>query len=99
QAFQPDIAVVPPLSAIIERPDIEPPLDSPARRAVRQSLTYGAGELQVPDPVPNSPYRILLRGPWQAEPLSRDNCGDFATINSSDTQLPLPTPLRLPRSS
>ncbi len=49
-------------------PDIEPPDDSPARRAVRQSLTYGSSNLQVPEPAANSPYRILLRGPWETEP-------------------------------
>jgi hypothetical protein len=78
--------------------DIEPPADSPARRAVRHSLTYGTSDLQVPEPTPNSPYRILLRGPWQAEPLNRAELDDGATINSSTTKLPAPTTVRLPAS-
>ena len=91
QAFQPDAPVqsAPP-------PDIEPPADSPARRAVKNSLTYGTSDLQIPEPAPNSPYRILLRGPWQAEPLSQAAPDGCDTINSSTTQLLAPTTVRLP---
>lgn len=97
-AFEPDASVrsAPP-------PDIEPPADSPARRAVRQGLTYEAGDLQVSEPAANTPYRILLRGPWQAEPLNRGehdgaDQGSRTNMNFSTTPLPVPATVRLPAS-
>lgn len=96
QAFQPDTSVGSALPGEIQRPDIEPPDDSPARRAARQSLTYGAGNLQVPEPVANAPYRILLRGPWETEPLSRAENVSRPTDNLATTELPLPKTVRLP---
>jgi uncharacterized protein with NRDE domain len=89
-------------------PDIEPPADSPARRAIRHSLTYGTGELQVPEPAVESPYRILLRGPWQSEALDPTDLahaqfdgaepnGQWA-LESSTTQRPRAATVRLPAS-
>ena len=90
-------------------PDIEPPSDSPARRAVRQGLTLEPGVLQVPEPAANSSYRILLRGPWQAEPLNQldgqlevqhagraEGQEGGPMINSSTTPLPAASTVRLP---
>ena len=96
QAFRPDTSVKAALC-----PDIEPPADSPARRAVKDSLTYGTGELQVPEPAANSPYRILLRGPWQSEPLTRVELDGAeldgrGTVDSSTAQLPAAAMVRLP---
>ncbi|HEY2250591.1 MAG TPA: NRDE family protein [Planctomycetaceae bacterium] len=77
-------------------PDIEPPDDSPARRAVRQSLTYGSGNLQVPEPLANSPYRILLRDPWETEVLYSSEHDGRAAGNSAAADLPAPKTVRLP---
>jgi|GEM_PF-163584 len=77
-------------------PDIEPPDDSPARRTIRQSPSYGSDNLQVPEPAANSPYRILLRGPWETEPLSRAE-DDGSTAGGTRTgELPAPKTVRLP---
>jgi len=85
-------------------PDIEPPDDSPARRAVRQSLTYrlkargsntaaaSENELEI------SPYRILLRGPWVCEPLARAERNAAGTLVWSDGALPASGTVRLPAS-
>jgi hypothetical protein len=78
-------------------PDIEPPDDSPARRAVRQSLTCGTGDLQVPEPPANSPYRILLRGPWEIAALGRAEIeGGSPAGNPAPADLPAPKTVRLP---
>jgi uncharacterized protein with NRDE domain len=94
-------------------PDIEPPYDSPARRAVRHSLTYGlkardasspaaatpsGAEGAAPAPESNSPYRILLRGPWQSEPLARAERDASGNLVWSVTALPEPATVRLPAS-
>ena len=90
--------------------DIEPPDDSPARRAVRHSLTYRIREdEQLKMPVRDSgrppaipradalpPHRIFLRGPWQAEPLARaDNQFDGTRV-WSHRELPAAGTVRLP---
>jgi hypothetical protein len=87
-------------------PDIEPPEDSPARRAVRQSLTYrikarpGASESASGDSSSDaesaSPYRILLRGPWQAEPLARAERAADGSLAWTTTDLPAASTVRLP---
>jgi hypothetical protein len=76
--------------------DIEPPDDSPARRAVRQSLTYRAKALAASGD--NAAYRILLRGPWECEPLARaERDGTGALVWTSDP-LPAAGTVRLPAS-
>ncbi|HLJ10798.1 MAG TPA: NRDE family protein, partial [Planctomycetaceae bacterium] len=45
--------------------DIGPPDDSPARRAIAQHIAGKAAEFHFPEPSTDSPYRILLRGPWE----------------------------------
>lgn len=79
-------------------PDIEPPIDSPARRAVGHSLTYGTSSLKIPESAPNAPYRILLRGPWQIESLSEAQQDRRATRIAPAPQLPAPGTVRLPAS-
>jgi hypothetical protein len=78
-------------------PEIEPPEDSPARRAVRQGLTHrpkarGASG----DTEPSSPYRILLRGPWKCEPLARAKRDPAGALEWSQTELPPAGTVRLP---
>ncbi len=77
-------------------PDIEPPTDSPARRAVLTGMSSRGAVLQVPDPPADGPYRILLRGPWQSEPLARAECQSAGTLTWSETDLPGPGTVRLP---
>ncbi|MBI3864028.1 MAG: NRDE family protein [Planctomycetia bacterium] len=77
-------------------PDIEPPDNSPARRAMRQNLEAGGVALQVPDLPADSPYRILLRGPWQSEPLSRATLNPDGTVAWSQLDLPPHGTVRLP---
>lgn len=97
QAFQPDADDIASVSG-----DIEPPYDSPARRAVRQSLTYGIKPRDTGSPAAspgkpsNAPYRILLRGPWQCEPLARAELDASGHLVWSDTALPGPATVRLP---
>jgi len=84
-------------------PDIEPPDDSPARRAARQSAPYGIGEhspaaATFRDADSSSPYRILLRGPWQCEPLARAELGADGKIDWSTSALPSAGGVRLPAS-
>lgn len=75
-------------------PDIEPPEDSPARRAVREKLD--CADLRTVDPPAGAPYRIHLRGPWQCQPLARaDRRGDDS-INWTMASLPTPGTVRLP---
>jgi uncharacterized protein with NRDE domain len=86
-----------------ERPDIEPPTDSPARRAISNAMNFATGGLYVPELPAHMPYRILLRGPWQVEPLCRaERTGGFradcSTIDSSTRQLPASCVVRLPAS-
>lgn len=76
-------------------PDIEPPDDSPARRAIRQNLDAGI-RLHVPDAPENAPYRIFLRGPWQSEPLARADRVSSGSIVWSTSSLPSPSTVRLP---
>jgi hypothetical protein len=77
-------------------PDIEPPENSPARRAVRAGVGSHAAYLQVPDHPVNAPYRILLRGPWQAEPLERAERLPDGKLAWSNADLPSPGAVRLP---
>lgn len=76
-------------------PDIEPPDNSPARRAIRQNLDAGI-RLHVPDAPENAPYRIFLRGPWQCEPLARAERDANGGIAWSTSPLPAPSTVRLP---
>ncbi len=96
RGFRPDTTVDSVREQEIQRPDIEPPENSPARRAVRQSLTYSSGNLQVPEAAASSPYRILLRGPWEAEPLNRTDHNDRMTGDAAKNDLPPKTTVRLP---
>jgi hypothetical protein len=80
-------------------PDIEPPDDSPARRAVRQSLRHrskarGASTEQGAD----SSYRILLRGPWECEPLARAGRDAAGVLVWTAGPLPAAGTVRLPAS-
>ncbi|MGE5192409.1 MAG: NRDE family protein, partial [Deltaproteobacteria bacterium] len=89
-------------------PDIEPPDDSPARRAVRQSLTCRIKDRDGSTPAApgsrgafenepeNRPYRILLRGPWQCEPLARAERDAAGALVWSTTGLPPAGTVRLP---
>jgi hypothetical protein len=79
--------------------DIEPPEDSPARTAVRQSLNYrtkardseaGSGDY--------SSYRILLRGPWACEPLARAERDAIGALVWTSGPLPAAGTVRLPAS-
>src|SRR5262245_23713420 len=76
-------------------PDIEPPDDSPARRAVMQSLTY---RTKARESGSNSPYRILLRGPWECEPMARAERDPASTMTWSENGLPAAGTVRLPAS-
>ncbi|HEY3966466.1 MAG TPA: NRDE family protein [Planctomycetaceae bacterium] len=77
-------------------PDIEPPNDSPARRAVRAGMSSQGAVLQVADPPAEGAHRILLRGPWQSEPLARAEWQPAGTLVWSETDLPGPATVRLP---
>jgi hypothetical protein len=90
-------------------PAIELPDDSPARRAVRENLTW---RVTAPGGQPTSPvcasfgsqspaesaYRFLLRGPWQSEPLARVERDESGTLVWSGSELPVAGTVRLPAS-
>ncbi len=88
--------------------DIEPPYDSPARRAVRQSVTYeikprgasapadASGRGTLPSGDATAPYRILLRGPWKCEALARSERDASGVLVWADDGLPAPATVRLP---
>jgi uncharacterized protein with NRDE domain len=83
-------------------PAIEPPDDSPARRAVRENLTWrvttpGRESLGSQSPA-ESPYRFFLRGPWQSEPLARVERDETGTLVWSGSELPAAGMIRLPAS-
>jgi hypothetical protein len=83
-------------------PAIEPPDDSPARRAVRENLTWrvttpGRESLGSQSPA-ESPYRFFLRGPWQSEPLARVERDESGTLVWSGSELPATATVRLPAS-
>jgi hypothetical protein len=90
--------------------DVEPPEESPARRAVRQSLTRRLKERDGSTPAApssrraiendaeNSPYRILLRGPWECEPLARAERDAAGVLVWTESRLPPPGTVRLPAS-
>ena len=114
----PDVTLYEDYSAVLQEmlsrrenqalPDIEPPYDSPARRAVRQSVTYGLKERDGSTPVApgkddapeddarDSPYRILLRGPWECEPLARAERDASGVLIWSEVGLPSAGTVRLP---
>jgi hypothetical protein len=93
--------------------EIEPPDDSPARRAVKQSLTHRTKDGEKSTPAAQSPpaaedaragnredsaYRIFLRGPWQSEPLVRAGRDAEGKLVWTDTGLPRAATARLPAS-
>src|SRR6185436_17993859 len=62
----------------------------------RQNLDAGGVALQVPDPPADSPYRILLRGPWASEPLARATLNPDGSVVWSHVDLPPNRTVRLP---
>ncbi len=91
------------------QPAIEPPDDSPARRAVREHLTWrvtapgGQPTSQVrasfrSQSPAESAYRFFLRGPWQSEPLARVEREESGTLVWSGSGLPAAGTIRLPAS-
>jgi hypothetical protein len=90
--------------------DLEPPEESPARRAVRQSLNWRLKERDGSNPAAPSgrgaieedpevlPYRILLRGPWECEPLARAGRDAGGELIWNETGLPRAGTVRLPAS-
>jgi uncharacterized protein with NRDE domain len=84
--------------------DIEPPYDSPARRRVRESLTFsvrdqgGSNPAQAHSDESAAPYRILLRGPWECEPLARAERDATGAVVWSTADLPAPSTVGLPAS-
>jgi hypothetical protein len=90
-------------------PAIEPPDDSPARRAVRENLTWrvtppggqpaSASRAIFDSQSPaESAYRFLLRGPWQSEPMARVERDESGTRVWSGSELPAAGTIRLPAS-
>ncbi len=84
--------------------DIEPPYDSPARRRVRESLMVsvrdhgGSNRAQQTAHGSAVPYRILLRGPWECEPLARVERDATGAVIWSTANLPARSTVRLPAS-
>jgi len=76
--------------------NIEPPEDSPARRAARET-PIGTSAPQ-PGSAGSAPYRILLRGPWQSEPQVRCQPDVTGTRVWSISALPPAATVRLPAS-
>lgn len=77
-------------------PDIEPPDNSPARRAARENAAHAT--LRTTDAPAGSPYRIHLRGPWQCEPVARAEAGPDGAVHWTTADLPAARTIRLPAS-
>lgn len=87
---------------------IEPPDDSPARRAARESASHEIRPIAPSAPAALSgrgtrsegdaalPYRIHLRGPWQCEPLARCERNASGALIWTDAGLPAVSTNRLP---
>lgn len=89
------------LAANSPLPNIEPPDDSPARRAARESATHEvrpAGEPAEPAAGTAAAYRIYLRGPWESRPLARAERDAGGVRVWSAAGLPPAGNVRLPAS-
>jgi hypothetical protein len=76
--------------------NIEPPDNSPARRAARETPIGTSTPRTTSAGAGPEPYRILLRGPWQCEPQARCQLDRAGTRVWSLSGLPSAATVRLP---